>query len=192
MRKYKTKIITVFVILAILAGAWFMGGAPDVNIVPIDAIPAPPALTEAEAQPAYGGSFIVILSVRVDSLLLNMHLLDREKHELVPPDGAIFPAAHVIAYEGESVFDVLQREMRRNRIHMASRFTPLHGSAYVEAINNLYEFDAGPLSGWMYKVNGESPGVGASLYILQPGDIIEWMYTVDLGRDIGAEWIAGD
>jgi len=135
------------------------------------------------------GSFTVTLSVRVDTILHNMHLLHRDKHELVPADGIIFPATQVTAYEGESVFNVLQREMRRNRIHMSSRFTPIFNSAYVEAINNLFEHDVGPLSGWMYSVNGVFPNFGSSLYTLSPDDIIEWVYTVDLGRDVGATWI---
>jgi len=131
------------------------------------------------------GSFTVTLSIRVDTILPNMHILNSEKHELIPADGVIFAARQVTAYEGESVFNVLQREMRRNGIHMASRFTPVFNSAYVEAINNIYEFDVGPLSGWMYRVNGEFPNFGSSRYILSPGDVIEWLYTVDLGRDIG-------
>jgi len=137
------------------------------------------------------GSFTVILSVRVHTILYNMHLLHRDKHELVPVDGWIFPPTEVIAFEGESVFNVLQREMRRNRIHMVSRWTPIFNSAYVEAINNLYEFDVGPLSGWMYSVNGWFPNFGASRYLLSEGDVIEWIFTVDLGRDLGVYWLGG-
>jgi len=133
-------------------------------------------------------SFTVTLTVRVDMLLNNMHLLNPAKHELVPHDGIIFPTTEVTAYDGESVFNVLQREMRRANIHMASRFTPIFNSAYVEAINNLYEFDAGALSGWMYSVNGWFPNFGASRYLLRPGDQIEWRFTVDLGRDLGVHW----
>jgi len=149
----------------------------------------------APVEPEYmvvgDSSFVVTLEVRVDMILLNMHLLHRDKHELVPFDGVIFPRTEVIAYEGESVFNVLQREMRRNGIHMASRFTPVFNSAYVEAINNLYEFDVGPLSGWMYRVNGWFPNFGSSKYLLSHGDEIEWQFTVDLGRDLGVEWIDG-
>ena len=137
------------------------------------------------------GSFYITLSVRVDMILHNMHLLNREKHELVPADGVIFPVSRVRAYEGESVFNVLQREMRRARIHMASRFTPIFNSAYVEAISNLYEFDVGPLSGWMYSVNGWFPNFGSSRYLLSPDDVVEWHFTVDLGRDLGVYWIEG-
>jgi len=183
MKKHKTKIIITLVILTVLTGAWFMGSPQNIN--PVEEETIVKEIDEPEEPVFVDESFTVTLSVRVDTLLFNMHLLDSEKHELVPPSGAIFPATQVQACEGESVFDVLQREMRSNGIHMASRFTPIYGSAYVEAIHNLYEFDAGPLSGWVYRVNGLSPGFGSSLYILQAGDIVEWMYTIDLGRDIG-------
>ena len=136
--------------------------------------------------------FTVTISVRAHTILYNMHLLNRDKHELVPEDGWILPPTVVVAYEGESVFNVLQREMRRNRIHMVSRWTPIFNSAYVEAINNLYEFDVGPLSGWMYSVNGWFPNFGASRYLLSDGDVIEWVYTVDLGRDLGVLWLGGE
>ena len=150
------------------------------------------AIEEETVTVIEDGSFAVTLSVRAHTILYNMHLLDVDKHELVPADGWIFPPTQVVAYEGESVFNVLQREMRRNRIHMASRFTPVFNSAYVEAINNLYEFDVGPLSGWMYAVNGWFPNFGSSRYLLSDGDVIEWLYTVDLGRDLGVEWVANE
>lgn len=135
--------------------------------------------------------FTVTLTVRCDMILNNMNLLNREKHELIPEDGVIFPATVVTAYEGESVFNVLQREMRRARIHMAFRNTPIYNAAYIEAINNIYEFDVGELSGWIYCVNGWYPNYGCSRFQLHPGDVIEWNYTCDLGHDLGEYWING-
>ena len=41
-------------------------------------------------------------------------------------------------------------------------------------------FDTGELSGWMYKANGWFPNYGCSRYQLQPGDVIERLYTCDL------------
>ena len=99
--------------------------------------------------------------------------------------GYIMPARTVTFKQGETVFDVLYRECRASGIHMASRWTPLYNSAYIEGINNVYEFDNGELSGWMYNVNGEYPKYGCSNYVLSNGDVIEWRYTCDLGRDIG-------
>ena len=150
------------------------------------ALPTPDPSPPSAQTPPPETSFYVTLSVRVDTILHNMDLLDREKHELIPTNGVIFPATRIRVEQGESVFDVLQREMRRAGIHMSSRFTPAFNSAYVEAIHNIFEFDVGPLSGWMYRVNGIFPNFGSSQYILRPDDVIEWVYTVDLGRDVGA------
>ena len=131
--------------------------------------------------------FTVTLSVSVENLLENMHMLDSHKHELVPAEGIIFPATAVRAYDGDSVFDVLNREMRNASIHLVFRRMPVFDSVYIEAINNIFEFDAGPLSGWMYQVNDGFPGVGASSHFVQDGDVIEWHYTLDLGRDLNHE-----
>ena len=69
---------------------------------------------------------------------------------------------------GESAFDVLQRVCRENKIHMESSFTPLYNSAYIEGIGNLYEFDAGSLSGWMYTVNDWFPNYGKKRTAISP------------------------
>ena len=63
--------------------------------------------------------------------------------------------------------------------------SPVYETAYIEGIGNLYEFDAGALSGWMYRVNGWFPNYGCSSYQVQDGDVIEWVYTCDLGADVG-------
>ena len=66
--------------------------------------------------------------------------------------------------------------------------TPAYKSVYIEGINNLYEFDCGKLSGWMFSVNGEFPNYGSSTYKLQDGDQVSWIYTCDLGADVGNEF----
>ena len=87
--------------------------------------------------------------------------------------------------EGESVFDVLQRVCCDNGIQMEASRSPKYNSAYVEGIANLYEFDVGEGSGWMYKVNGWFPNYGCSGYTLSQGDVICWVYTCNLGDDVG-------
>ena len=148
-----------------------------------DKVSPPPSDSQEDADADKEGT--CTLTVRCDTILQNMAALNSEKAELVPHDGVIFKTATVTFYEGESVFNLLQREMKRAKIHMAFRNTPIYNSAYIEAINNLYEFDCGELSGWMYKVNGSFPSYGSSRYILKDGDIVEWVYTCDLGRDVG-------
>ncbi len=125
------------------------------------------------------------LSIECSTILDNMKDLDEEKIELVPEDGIIFAKKEVEFKEGESVFDVLKRETQNNKIHMEFVDTPMYNSAYIEGINNLYEFDCGNLSGWMYKVNDWFPNYGCSRYQLKDGDVVEWVYTCDLGRDVG-------
>lgn len=136
-------------------------------------------------------AYTCTLSVRCDTILDNMKYLDKEKEELVPEDGIIFPATEVTFYEGESVFNILQREMKKAKIHMEFRNTPMYNSAYIRGINNLYEFDVGELSGWMYKVNGWFPNYGVSRYQLKEGDVVEFVYTCDLGRDVGGHYATG-
>ncbi len=136
-------------------------------------------------------AYTCTLSVRCDNILDNMKHLDKEKVELVPEDGIIFPPTEVVFYEGESVFNLLQREMKKNKIHMEFRNTPIYNSAYIRGINNLYEFDVGELSGWMYKVNGWFPNYGCSRYQLKDGDVVEWVYTCDLGRDVDGYYAIG-
>ena len=125
------------------------------------------------------------ISISCGTLLEQMDLLDPEKTELVPSDGWILSAKTVEFQKGESVFDVLQRICKEEKIHMEYMDTPVYNSAYIEGIHNLYEFDAGPLSGWMYRVNGWFPNYGCSRYQLQDGDHIQWVYTCDLGADVG-------
>lgn len=125
------------------------------------------------------------LSVRADTILDNMDWLNPDKRELVPKDGVIYARKKVKFYEGESVFDLLQREMKNSKIHMEFSKTPAYNSAYIEGINNLYEFDCGELSGWMYKVNDWFPNYGVSRYALKEGDQVEFEYTCKLGEDIG-------
>lgn len=68
---------------------------------------------------------------------------------------------------------------------MESSYTPIYDSAYIEGINQIYEFDCGSESGWMYKVNGWFPNYGCSQYKVSDGDNIAWVYTCDLGTDVG-------
>ena len=149
----------------------------------------PPSEGEKNEEPALEnkeeGNFCTI-SIRCDTILNNLNLLNEKKHQLVPQDGVILAETKVTFNEDESVFNVLRRETKKNKIHLEFSNTPAYNSAYIEGIGNLYEFDVGELSGWVYKINGKSPGYSSSEYILKSGDRIEWIYTCDLGRDVGA------
>lgn len=114
-------------------------------------------------------------------------LSDPSLSSVLPAGGVILAATTEEIEEGESVFDVLQRVCRENGIPMEFSMVPMYSTAYIEGIGNLYEFDGGSMSGWMYCVNGEYPNFGCSKYRLKDGDRIEWHYTMDLGEDLGAK-----
>lgn len=136
-------------------------------------------------------AYTCTLSISCDTILDNMDLVEEQKKPLVPADGWLLPETTVTFYQGESVFDVLLRVCKENKLHMEYMDTPMYNSAYIEGIGNLYEFDVGPLSGWMYHVNGWFPNYGCSRYALQDGDVVCWVYTCDLGADVGDNSMGG-
>lgn len=165
------------------------GTQPQQPVPPAE--PQQPEMTEPdpvppEEQEITQNELTCTLEIRCDKLIGNAEL-DPDKVELVPADGLLFSVSDVVFYEGESVFNVLQRTMKQNKQHLEFVQTPLYNSAYIEGICNLYAFDAGALSGWMYSVNGVFPSYGCSQYVLQAGDVIQWHYTCDLGADLGTE-----
>lgn len=131
------------------------------------------------------GSLHCTVSIRCDTILANMDKLDPDKKELVPSDGVLLPETIVSFNGGESAFDVLYKVVREKKIHMEFSDSPMYNAVYIEGIGNIYEFDCGDLSGWMYSVNGYFPNYGFSLYELKDGDVLEVMYTCDLGADVG-------
>lgn len=146
-------------------------------------MPVEPENQEVNKKKQYTCTF----SIECSTILNNLDKLDPDKRELIPSNGVILEPTKVTFYEGESVFDVLQRVCKENGVHMEASWTPVYNSAYVEGIHNLYEFDCGELSGWMYRVNGWYPNYGCSRYQLADGEVVEWRYTCDLGNDIGRE-----
>jgi hypothetical protein len=111
-----------------------------------------------------------------DSIILSI----RGEHEKV---GIILEAVEVKLEKEETVLEVLKRITRQHKMPMEYR----GGSgalAYVEGINNVYEFDFGPESGWTYTVNGDQPNKSAGSYSLNSGDVVEWVYVVkDLDQE---------
>jgi hypothetical protein len=111
--------------------------------------------------------------------------LDKQEKfkDVVPADGIILPPTRVEFKDGETVFDALKAVVRVKNIQLqyeGSKETP-----YIKGINNLYEFDGGPLSGWLYCVNKLYANYGCSNTMLKNGDIIEWNYTCNMGKDLG-------
>ena len=156
--------------------------------VPVEAPEGKPEPVNAEETVITDKELTCILSVKCDTILDNMSDFDKDKAEILPNNGIILKETEVVFYEGETVFNLLRREMKKNKIHMEFNEVPMYESAYSEGIANIYEFDCGELSGWMYKVNDWFPNYGCSRYKLKEHDKVEWIYTCDLGRDIGGDY----
>ena len=127
------------------------------------------------------------IEVRCDTILDNMGDLAPGKSSCVPGNGVILAASTVRFAQGDTVLDVLKAASSATGLQLEYSYTPGYGSYYVEGINNLYEFDCGNESGWMYKVNGWFPNYGCSEYQVRDGDVIVWCYTCKgYGADLGA------
>lgn len=139
------------------------------------------------------------VSVNCKSILGNADKLRKGKEAFLPSDGIILDEITVEFEDGETVFDVLKKVCAscvcedeceyclENGIQLESSYTPGYDNYYIEGIHQIYEKDCGSKSGWMYKVNGVFPNYGCSSYHLENGDRIEWVYTCELGEDIGAD-----
>lgn len=124
-------------------------------------------------KPAVG---TVTMSIRCDTVA------GKTESEHIPKDGIILPATELQLFEGDSVYDALIRAAKRYSIQTDSAGT-LFG-AYVSGINYLYEFDFGELSGWVFHINGASSNISCGEYKLTDGDVIEWIYSLNLGEDV--------
>ena len=136
------------------------------------------------ADEYYGSSAVkenavgtVTMEIRCDTAV------GKSDSEYIPEDGVILPVTSFDIEAGDTVYDVLTDAAQTYGLQIDA-----HGGSksmiYVAGINYLYEFDFGDLSGWVYHVNGISPSRNSGDYVLSDGDVIEWLYTCELGRDL--------
>ena len=160
--------IKSYIFIAVIGGLLCVGTA-FLDIETKDEHFAPP---ESSSQ----SDSTIEVTMSVDCLTI-MGLADD-----LPDDGYLIPTQTVTVSEGDTAYDLLERLARENGILL-----DIKGSdemIYVSGIAGIYEFDHGELSGWMYYVNGQAPSVNSSQYILKDGDVVEWRYTKEIGRDI--------
>ena len=138
-----------------------------------------PAPAEPQETGKSDAAYSCTISISCADVIENIDICEPETAAVIPKDGWILRPVTVTFTEGESVFDVLQRVCRENNIHVEYNTAAGYNSAYIEGIGNLYEFDAGELSGWIYSVNGWFPNYGSSRYQLKSGDTICWVYCID-------------
>lgn len=102
-------------------------------------------------------------------------------------DGKVILKDVVIKYKkNATVFDVTQFAAQEKEVQLEYKRTAM--SYYVMGIDNLYEFDYGANSGWLFRVNGIFTGSGSGNQIIKEKDHIEWFYTTNLGADVGNDF----
>ncbi len=156
------------------------------NIKPSES-PAPVPEVQTTSAPESGDNKENTCTLSISCInAINSDKLSESKRKLLPSDGVILSLENVEFSNGESAFDILRRELKRNSIHMEYNTAPMSSSSYIEGIANLYEFDCGDGSGWLYKVNGDFLEYSSSQYTVKSGDSIEWVYSCDFGADVGS------
>lgn len=146
--------------------------------------------TQEQDNPNSKQGATVTLTIRCDTAVAKGMNTESKWAGIVPSSGVILPVTEFEIDSGETVFSVMSRASSQYKFQM--EYSGTNGAQYIEGINNLYEFDGGRWSGWMYCVNGWYPNYGCGQYALKDGDVIEWHYTCDLGKDLGQEWLGED
>lgn len=184
MKMKKADIIMISIIAVIVVSGFFLAlrfRTEDTQVEWGKTFVAPKEETEESEN-------VCTIEICCDTILDNTENLNPAKKSYVPENGIILEKTQIAFTEGETVFDVLCRICDEAEIQLEYSWTPIYDSYYVEGINQIYEFDCGGQSGWLYKVNNQFPNYGCSGFEVSPQDEIVWIYTCEgLGTDVGAK-----
>ena len=117
----------------------------------------------------------VLMSVNCSEILENMDRLDSGLEKYIPEYGLIVEDKAYPIKDGDTVYDLLIRATKENRIQTESK--GIFGNREIEGINYIYNSSCGKGSRWIYKVNGEIQQPVCSDYKLKDGDIVQWIYV---------------
>ena len=128
------------------------------------------------------------VSVYIECKKLSGHMDKLENESIrkyIPSSGVIVSKTKYTLKKGSNAYDLTYRVCRDKNVQIETSYSAVYDSRYVEGIGYIYEMDAGPDSGWMYRVNGRFPDYGCSQYRLKDGDSVVWSYTCNGGKDLG-------
>ncbi|MGN0536053.1 MAG: DUF4430 domain-containing protein [Eubacterium sp.] len=121
------------------------------------------------------GTITCRVTVECKKILSNMDKLDEGHIDFVPPDGYILNNASVTVKNGATAYDAVKKACDENNIILNS--TNSSYGVYIAGFNYIDEKDCGSSSGWLYSVNGKTPGKSCGKYAVQNGDSIVFSYT---------------
>ena len=119
------------------------------------------------------------IQICCDELVKNKDSVPSSLRKYIPSDGMLLQETTVSLEKGATAYDVLSQVCKARSIALDAEYTAMYNSYYVKGIGYLYEKQAGDRSGWIYKVNGKAPNLGASGFILSDGDQLLWCYICD-------------
>lgn len=170
------KDILFFILIAVLAVA-LIGGVKIESVEDFYAT-HPDAVTE--------DSQTVFLSIDCSTVIGNENLKEElNSEEYIGKDGKLAERVELVLLENDTAFSLLQRYTRYVGMALDYQTTVPRGF-YIRGINHLYEYDCGNLSGWFFSVNGEFLSVGCGDCALVAGDSVLFVYSCNMGVDIGA------
>ncbi len=176
-RRVKTRIITIAVLAALAAAV----------ILSVDIRSVKDFFSRGTGSSVSGAASA---GIRIDCSTILDHP-DQIPQEwldsgMIPADGILLEKDGLTVHDGESVFDLLLEAASAEKIPVEYGGGPAGlAPVYIRSIGGIREFSFGPLSGWMFRVNGTFAGSDSSAVKLQAGDSVEWVFTCDLGRDVG-------
>lgn len=126
---------------------------------------------------------LIPYTLTIDASLLkeNPDSITNEAVEgLIPDDGMIMLNGEFVCTAGLSVMDATIIGLKEKGLSYDN------SQGYMSMLADLSSGDAGDYSGWLVKVNGEFPTVGVEQIEINTGDIVEWVFSLDGGKDVGA------
>ncbi len=139
---------------------------------------------EYYSEQAGQADLFVTFSVTCGTAAANPDRIDESVNPLsvIPEDGVLVAERQLGLPEGATAFDALTAAAREEKLRVDYNGTAY--GVYVRSIGGICEFGFGEMSGWMYRVNGEIPDRSAGMYELSDGDVVEFVYTCDMGNDL--------
>ena len=122
-------------------------------------------------------------SINCEKIAENMDAIENGAiTDLIPENGMLMEEAAIAGdlKEGATIMDATIKTCQVMGISYD------YSQGYISMLADVSAGDCGGWSGWLVKVNGEFPEVGADELVINDGDTIEWIYSLDGGADIGA------
>lgn len=129
---------------------------------------------KATAPPEQSSAITVYMSVECSTAVK----ADNAIAKAIAPNGWIINKTAYTVDKDSNAFELL----KKSGLVLGSSSSAM--GEYVYSIQSLAEKACGSGSGWLYSVNGDFIGTSCSNYTLKNGDVVEWRYTCNNGKDM--------